>query len=141
MISFDLTQITLLLAGTFSGLTFAIALLRRKVHPLAARALIGYTFAMLVWVGWLAAWQVGAFSFLDAGFLVRVPFYGLFLLSVGYYFSDTRFFGCYPSQALLDSAGAVLVGHAGSPGWQLAAVGRSLVDEEMAGRSRVSGSY
>ena len=93
MISFDLTQITLLLAGTFSGLTFAIALLRRKVHPLAARALIGYTFAMLVWVGWLAAWQVGAFSFLNAGFLVRVPFYGLFLLSVGYYFLTRGFLG------------------------------------------------
>jgi signal transduction histidine kinase len=93
MISLDLPQITLLIAGLFSALTFVVALLRRRQHPQAAQALIGYTFAMSIWVCWLAAWQAGLLSFLDAGFLSRIPFYGLFILSVGYYFLTRGFLG------------------------------------------------
>ena len=93
MTPFDLPQLTLLLTGFFSALTFVVALLRRRLHPQAAQALIGYTFAMLVWVGWLAAWKIGALDFLDSGFLIRIPFYGLFILSVGYYFLTRGFLG------------------------------------------------
>jgi signal transduction histidine kinase len=93
MISFDLQQYMLLLAGVCSGLTFVAAMLRRKAHPLAAQALIGYTFALLVWVGLLAGWQMGALNFLEQGLFIRLPFYGLFLLGVGFYFLTRGFMG------------------------------------------------
>ena len=57
MILLDLPQATLLFAGLLSALTFVVALLRRRLHPQAAQALIGYTFIMAVWVSWLAAWK------------------------------------------------------------------------------------
>lgn len=91
--SFDLPQFVLLLAGVCSGLTFVVALLRRKAHPLAARALTGYTFALMLWVVWLVGWKTGALNFLEQGFLSRLPFYGLFLLGVGFYFLTRGFLG------------------------------------------------
>jgi len=93
MTSVDLSQFILLLAGVLSALTFAIALLRRQAHPQAANALIVYTFVTMVWVSLMAAWQIGALTFLDTGFLNRIPFYGLFLISVAYYFLTRGFLG------------------------------------------------
>jgi signal transduction histidine kinase len=93
MIAIELPQFFLLLAGACSGWTFAVAVLRRKAHPLAAYALIGYTLALSVWVGWLASWQMGVLNFLHQGLLIRLPFYGLFLLSVGFYFLTRGFLG------------------------------------------------
>lgn len=93
MTSFDLPQIILLLAGILSALTFMVAFIRRKAHPQAARALIGYTFAMMLWVGWLVGWQLGALDILDSGFLIKAPFYGLFLISVVFFFLTRGFLG------------------------------------------------
>ncbi len=93
MTSFDLPKIILLLVGIFSILIFIVALIRRRAHPQAARALIGYTLAMVLWVGWLAGWQLGLLDFLDAGFLNKAPFYGLFLLSVGFFYLTRGFLG------------------------------------------------
>ncbi len=89
----DLPQFALLLAVVCSGLTFVVALLQRNAHPLAARALIGYAFAMFVWVGCLAGWQMGVLNFPEPGVLERLPFYGLFLLAAGFYYLTCGFLG------------------------------------------------